>query len=144
LALAGIFGYRMLSQSTEERLVTLAMLCFLVAGTAVFVIVFSSIRIHTIEVTSAGTIDFVSRVKRDSHARSSLLRVEGRTTVSSKGNSRSHYAHFIFAGDGQNEIKKSVSVPIRPDPALEEFVRHIEKTNPQADASKFWAWNNEA
>jgi hypothetical protein len=142
-AMAGFIGYRMLGQSNEQRLVTLAMLCLLVLGSGVFIVIFASIRTHTVELTPAGTVDFVSRLKRDSYARSSLRRVEGKTTISSKGNSRSYYAHFIFAGDGQNEIKKSVSIPIKPDPDLQEFVRQIEKSNPQADTSKFWAWINE-
>lgn len=143
LALAGIVGYRMLGQSTEERLVSLAMMGCFVFGTVVFAGVFWTIKIHTVEVTTSGTMDFVSRIKRDSHPRNTLLRVEGHTTRSAKGDSRSHWADFVFAGDGQSEIKRNIGVPAKLDPELQEFVRKIEKTNPKVDTSKFWAWINE-
>ncbi len=115
----------------------------------VFAMIFSSVRIHMVETTSAGTIDFVSRVKRDSHAHASLLRAERKTARSlsirsTNQRSASHYAHFIFAGDNQKEIKKTVTIPTKPDPAVQEFVRAIEKANPHVNTATFWAWNNEA
>ena len=142
LALGGIIGFRMIGQSNEERLVTLSMLCFLFVGIAAFVIVFSSISVNAIEATTAGTMDFISRIKRDSFPRNSLVRIESVTTRGSKGGS-SFYARFIFASEPQKETKKDVVLPSRSDAALEGFVRQLEKLNPQVDTSKFWSWTNE-
>jgi len=142
LALGGIIAFRMIGQSNEERLVTLSMICFLFLGITAFIIVFSSISVNAIEATTAGTVDFISRVKRDSVPRNSLVRIEGFTTRGSKGGS-AFYARFIFASEPQKETKKDVILPSRSDPAPEEFVRQLEKLNPQLDTSKFWAWVNE-
>lgn len=142
IALGGIIGFRMIGQSNEERLVTLSLICFLFVGIAAFVIVFSSISVNAIEATTAGTVDFISRVKRDSFPRNSLVRMEGFTTRGSRGGS-TFYGRFIFASEPQKETKKDVILPSRSDPALEEFVRQLETLNPQLDTSKFWAWIKE-
>ncbi|GEM_PF-4156497 len=139
-ALVVIIGYRMLSQTAEERLVALAMICLLATGTAIFAILFSSIKINRIEVTSAGNIEFVSRVRRVSHPRSALARVEGYSTNSARGNARSHGVRFVFSTDAQNEIKIAAGVPMKPDAQLQQFVRQIENLEPKVDTSAFWAW----
>lgn len=145
LILAGIIAYRTIGQSAEERLITIAFLCVLVAGIVVFSILFSAVKVTAIEVTSAGTVDFVSRVKRDSRPRSALVRLEGFTIRSTRNkNSPSFRARFVFADGPQKETTRDVALPSRKDPELEEFVRQLERTNPQLDTSKFWAWLKEA
>lgn len=144
LVLAGIIGYRMIGQSTEERLITTAFLCVLVVGVVIFSVVFSAIKVTSIEVTSAGTVDFVSRVKRESRPSNALVRLEGFTIRSTRNkNSPSYRARFVFADSEQKTAIREIAVPSRKDPQLEEFVRQLEKMQPQVDTSKFWAWVKE-
>lgn len=138
LALAGIIEYRMLGQSSEERLVTLTMLCFLAAGSGIFAIVFSSIKIHTIEITSQ-ELWTSSRTASETHTRATTC-FELQDTPRGL---RKDLQEVILRTSSSPETAKMksrrcVSMPIKPDPDLQEFVRQIEKSNPQVNTSKFW------
>jgi len=142
LALLGFIVYRMLGQSGEERLITIVFLVILAAGVGAAVIVMALVGLRAVEVTAAGTIDFVSRTKRESYPRTDLVRVEGGATTTRR--SRSHWARFIFRDVDQKKIEKSVVLPRKDDLALQEFVRQLERLNPRLDASQFWAWSQGA
>lgn len=146
----GFIIYRLLGQSGPqgERFVTLTFLAILIVGVGSVGVVMALVGLSAVEVTASGTIDFVSRIKRESFPRTALLRVEGQTTRSggwspggSYSSSVSHWAKFIFTEAGQKEIEKKVHVPREDDPALQEFVRQLEILNPRLDASQFWTWS---
>jgi hypothetical protein len=135
----GLIVYSLIGRSGEERLVTIALLAVLAAGIGSAGVVMALVGLRAVEVTPSGTIDFVSRIKREPFARTALLRVEGQTTRS--GESVGYWVTFIFAEAGQQGKKKKIHVPREDDPALQEFVRRLERLNPKLDASKFWAWS---
>ena len=139
----GLIVYSLFGQSGEERLVTLALLAILVTGIGSVGVVMALVGLRAVEVTASGTIDFVTRLKRQSFPRTALTRVEGKTTTGSRGG-RSYWAIFIFTEAGPKEIEKKVHVPRENDPALQEFVRQLEILNPRLDASQFWAWSRGA
>ena len=142
LAILGIMVYNMIGRSGEERLVSIVFLVILAAGIGIVGVIMALVGLRAIEVLASGTIDFVSRIKRDSFPRADLARVEGRTTSSRQ--SRTHWMQFIFRGADQKKIEKNVVLPRKDDPALQEFVRQLERLNPRLDASQFWAWSQGA
>ncbi len=154
------FIIRMIVQP-EARDATIAFLAILVPGIASVGVVMALVGLRAVEVTASGTLDFVSRVKRESFPRTSLMRVEGKPLGSKAA--RPYWAVFIFTEAGQKETEKKgnysailslppyigknakkVSVPRKDDPALQEFVRQLEILNPRLDASQFWAWSRGA
>jgi hypothetical protein len=135
----GLIVYSLIGQSGEERLVTIVLLAVLATGIGSVGIVMAFVGLRAVEATASGTLDFVSRIKRESFPRTALMRVEGKTTASE--NSRGYWAVFIFTAAGPKEIEKKVHVPREDDPALQGFVRQLERLNPKLDASQFWAWS---
>ena len=143
LPILGFIIYRMIGQSGEERLVSITFLAILVLGIASVGVLVALAGLRAVEVTASGTIDFVTRINRGSFPRTSLTRVEGKTTTGSRGG-RSYWAIFIFTEAGPKEIEKKVHVPREDDPELQEFVRQLGILDPRLDASQFWAWSRGA
>lgn len=144
-ALLAFLVYHLIVQSGERRLAALALFVVLAGIGSVFVVM-TLVRPQAVEVTTSGTIDFASPIRRESFPRTALLRVEGQTTKSG-GSSRqpaasySCWAKFIFTDASQKEAKRELYVSRPDDPALQEFVRQLERLNPNLDASQFWAWS---
>jgi hypothetical protein len=144
-ALLAFLVYHIIVQSGERRLAALALFVVL-GGIGIVFIVTSLVRPHAVEVTNSGTIDFISPIRRESFSRAALVRVEGQTTkhrgsTRQPASSYSHWAKFIFTNAGQQELERALYVSLPNDPALQEFVRHLERLNPGLNASEFWAWS---
>jgi hypothetical protein len=144
-ALLAFLVYHLIVQSGEQRQAALALFVVLTAVGSVFVVT-ALVRPQAVEVTTSGTIDFASPIRRESFPRTALLRVEGQTTKSGGASrqpaaSYSYWANFIFKDANQKEAKREIYVPHPDDPALQEFVRQLERLNPRLDASQFWAWS---
>jgi hypothetical protein len=142
LAILGFIVYRLSGQSGEEGPLILALLAVLVAGVGVVTIITALVGLRAIEVMASGTIDFVSRTKRESYSRTDLLKIQGGTTALRR--SKSHWVRFIFQDAEHKKIEKSVVVSRKDDPALREFVRQLERFNPRLDTAQFWAWSRSA
>ncbi len=135
----GFILYRGLSEPGRDLFATIAFGIVLVAGIGLVAVLSAVLGLRAVEVSPSGTIDFVTRIKRESFPRTALLRIEGQTTPTSR--SHADWVRFIFNDVGQNEIEKKILAPRKDDPALQEFVRHLERLDPKLDASQFWAWS---
>jgi hypothetical protein len=142
-AFLALVAFSLVGKSGEERLVSLALLAVSLAGIGSVGVVMALVGLRAVEVTTAGTIDFVSRIKRQSFPRTALMKVDGKTTTGSRGGS-THWVTFIFTEAGQKEVRKAIHVPRSDDPALQAFVQRLEGLNPRLDASPFWAWSRGA
>lgn len=142
-AFLGLVAFSLVGRSGEERLVSIALLMVSLAGIGIVGVVMALVGLRAVEATTAGTIDFVSRIKRESFPRTFLMRVDGKTTTGSRGGS-TNWVTFVFSEAGQKEVRKAIHVPHKDDPALQEFVRQLEILNPRLDASQFWAWSRGA
>jgi hypothetical protein len=146
--LAAILAYRFVRAAGEERLVMIALLAVLLLGVAGAWAVTWLTNVHAVELTAAGTIDFVSRIKRRSFARTALRRVEGQTRRSggwSPGGSyhasTSKVARFVFLDPGQAETRQEVRLLSQGDVEFQKFIDQLERLDPRLDTSHFRAWD---
>jgi hypothetical protein len=147
-ALLAFLVYQLIAQSGEQRLAALTLFVVLAVIGGVFGVT-TLVKPQAVEVTASGTIDFVSPIRREAFPRTALVRVEGQTTRSGSSSrspaaSYNCWAKFIFIEANQTEAARELYVPRPDDPALQEFVRQLERLNPKLDASQFWAWSRGA
>jgi hypothetical protein len=134
-----LIGYRFLNSSDEERLVTLTLLALLgiVVGAVGVASLFTVV--VAVELRASGAVDFRARLRRISLPRTALLRIEGQTRISRS--QAAHSVRFVFEPTPEAVVVRRIGVPSPQDPALHDFVRRLEHSNPRLDTAPFWAWS---
>lgn len=117
-------------------------LAILVIGIAIAVTITSSTKLNAVEVTSAGTVDFVYRSKRESFPLARLTQVEGYTRPSTGSwNPLSQGIKFTLHEIGQEPVEKRAHILLEDMDVARDFVRRLEDLSPRTDTDKFWQWS---
>jgi hypothetical protein len=98
-----------------------------------------------IEVTRAGTIELLSRTRRQSFPLPQLVRVRGSTSTAGRsiqgliGRTR-HRIVLEFRDPQGKAVERAIPVWGRWDGSLTALVARLQELTPEIDASSFWGW----